>query len=53
MKRLKRISNAILLETREHKASFMVYMVLRLLVILTMILQFFNRESRDLCHCKP
>ena len=51
MKRLKRISNAILLETREHKASFMVYMVLRLLVILTMILQFFNQNYENVFMC--
>lgn len=39
------------MELREHKSSFVVYMVLRALVILTMILQFFNKNYENVFLC--
>lgn len=39
------------MELREHRSSFMVYMVLRALVILTMILQFFNKNYENVFLC--
>ena len=41
-KRRKVMKAALHMELREHKSSFIVYMTLRILVILMMILQFFN-----------
>ena len=43
-KRLKVMNKALHMELREHKSSFVVYVVLRMLVILMMILQIFNRN---------
>lgn len=42
---------AIKMEIREHKSSFTVYIVLRALVILMMILQFFNRNYENVFLC--
>ena len=51
MKFIKQYKEALSMELREHRSSFLVYMVLRLLVILVLILQIFNQnwESRSLC----
>lgn len=38
-------------EIREHKSSFAVYMILRILVIITMILQLFNRNYENVFLC--
>lgn len=40
--RFRNMWKALSMELREHKSSFMVYFVLRLLVIIVMILQIFN-----------
>ena len=50
-KRMKIMSRAMRMELREHKSSFVVYMVLRALVILTMILQFFNKNYENVFLC--
>ena len=39
------------MELREHKSSFMVYFVLRLLVIIVMILQIFNQNYENVFLC--
>lgn len=44
MKFLKQYKEALSMELREHRSSFLVYMVLRLLVILVLILQIFNQN---------
>lgn len=44
MKFLKQYKEALSMELREHKSSFLVYMVLRLLVIFVLILQIFNQN---------
>lgn len=38
-------------EIREHKSSFMVYVILRLLIIITMALQFFNGNYENVFLC--
>lgn len=48
---LKNISTALYMELREHKSSFIVYFVLRLFVIITMILQFFNGNYENFFLC--
>ena len=50
-KRLKVMEKAMHMELREHRSSFMVYMILRVLVILMMILQFFNRNYENVFLC--
>ena len=50
-KRMKIMSRAMRMELREHKSSFVVYMVLRARVILTMILQFFNKNYENVFLC--
>ena len=50
-KRLKVMGKAMHMELREHRSSFMVYMILRVLVILVMILQFFNRNYENVFLC--
>lgn len=45
------MSRAMRMELREHRSSFVVYMVLRALVILTMILQFFNKNYENVFLC--
>lgn len=42
---------ALQMELREHRSSFMVYFVLRLLVIIVMILQIFNRNYENVFLC--
>lgn len=42
---------ALSMELREHKSSFMVYFVLRLLVIIVMILQIFNQNYENVFLC--
>ena len=50
-KRKKVMKKALHMELREHKSSFIVYVVLRLLVILMMILQIFNRNYENVFLC--
>ena len=45
------MKKALHMELREHKSSFIVYVVLRLLVILMMILQIFNRNYENVFSC--
>lgn len=45
------MQKALAMELREHKSSFMVFMVLRALVILIMILQIFNRNFENVFMC--
>lgn len=47
----KNMWKAMQMELREHKSSFLVYFVLRLLVILVMILQIFNRNYENVFLC--
>jgi hypothetical protein len=42
---------ALQMELREHKSSFMVYVVLRLVVIIMMILQMFNKNYENVFLC--
>ena len=42
---------ALKMEIREHKSSFIVYVTLRALVILVMILQIFNRNYEGVFYC--
>ena len=41
------LKDAIKTEIREHKASAFVYFLLRFLVIVTMVLQFYNRTYEN------
>ena len=50
-KKLRMMSKAINLELREHKSSFIVYIVLRALIIVMMILQIFNRNFENVFLC--
>lgn len=50
-KRMRVMGRALHMELREHKSSFLVYVTLRLLVILMMILQIFNRNYENLFLC--
>lgn len=49
--RMKTMWKALQMELREHKSSFMVYFILRLLVIVMMILQIFNRNYENVFLC--
>lgn len=55
MKKQKRkwklIGQALKMEIREHKSSFAVYLILRALVIVTMVLQVFNRNFENVFLC--
>lgn len=51
MKWMQRLNKALKMELREHKSSFIVYMVLRALVILCMVLQIFNRNYENVFLC--
>ena len=42
---------ALKMEIAEHKSSFIVYMILRILVIVVMILQILNRNFDDVFYC--
>ncbi|MDY2813797.1 MAG: hypothetical protein SOU03_07585 [Dorea sp.] len=50
-KRREVMKRAIHMEIREHKSSFVVYMVLRIMVILMMILQIFNKNYENVFLC--
>lgn len=43
--------DAVKMEIREHKASFFIYVLLRTLVIITMILQLFNKNYENVFLC--
>ena len=45
------MAEAVAMEVREHKSSFLVYVTLRALVILVMILQVFNRNYENVFLC--
>lgn len=49
--RVKHIRKALDMELREHRSSFIVYFVLRFLVIVTMILQFLNGNYENFFLC--
>lgn len=49
--RLKNMGKAMYMELREHKSSFVVYFVLRLLVIVMMVLQLLNRNYENMFLC--
>lgn len=51
MKWMQRLNKALNMELREHKSSFIVYMVLRALVILCMVLQIFNKNYENVFLC--
>lgn len=48
---LKNLSEALYMELREHKSSFIVYFTLRLLVIVMMVLQLMNRNYGNVFLC--
>lgn len=50
-KKMRVMGRALHMELREHKSSFLVYVTLRLLVILMMILQIFNRNYENVFLC--
>ncbi len=50
-KRLRVMKRALHMELREHRSSFIVYVVLRMLVILMMILQIFNQNYENVFLC--
>ncbi|MGL6200760.1 MAG: hypothetical protein ACRC3H_17660 [Lachnospiraceae bacterium] len=50
-KRFENMTKALQMELREHKSSFIVYFVLRLLVIALMIMQIFNRNYENVFLC--
>ena len=50
-KKIRIMGKAIHRELREHKSSFMVYIILRALVIVVMILQFLNRNYENVFLC--
>lgn len=45
------MGKALKMELREHKSSFLVYVILRALVICVMILQIFNRNFENVFLC--
>lgn len=49
--RLRNLKKALGMELREHKSSFIVYFVLRFLVIAMMILQILNRNYENVFLC--
>jgi len=50
-KRFRQMSKALHMELREHKSSFMVYFIIRILVIAMMVLQLFNRNYENVFLC--
>lgn len=50
-KRLQLIKTALHMELREHKSSFLVYMILRVLVIVMLVLQIFNGNYENVFLC--
>lgn len=51
MKKQRALWKSIRLELREHKSSFIVYILLRTIVIACMILQFFNKNYQNVFLC--
>lgn len=51
MKKIKKLSEEIAFEIREHKSTFIVYTVMRLLVIVIAILQFLNKNYEQVFFC--
>lgn len=51
MRKFQQLRKAIRMEIAEHKSSFMVYMVLRVMVIVVMILQILNRNFENVFLC--
>lgn len=49
--RFRRMRKALDMELREHRSSFAVYFILRLLVIIVMVLQFFNQNYENVFLC--
>lgn len=49
--RFKNMGKAMYMELREHRSSFIVYFVLRFLVILMMVLQLLNRNYENVFLC--
>lgn len=49
--RMRNLSEALYLELREHKSSFIVYFTLRILVIVMLILQLLNRNYENVFLC--
>lgn len=49
--RWKILQRAMHMELREHRSSFIVYMTLRILVILSMVLQIFNKNYENVFLC--
>ena len=47
----KNLGAALHMELREHKSSFMVYFILRILVIVMMVLQLLNRNYENVFLC--
>lgn len=50
-KRMKNQRKALDMEIREHKSSFLVYLVLRALVVLIMVLQALNKNYENVFYC--
>lgn len=50
-KKLKQFYRAMKMEIHEHKSSFLVFVILRLLVIIIMILQLFNKNYENVFLC--
>ena len=48
---LRRLKEAVQLELREHRSSFCVYMILRILIIVIAILQFKNKNYENVFFC--
>ncbi len=51
MKKWQKIKRALAMELREHKSSFLVYTILRALVILCIVLQMFNENYENVFLC--
>ena len=49
--RMRNLSRALYMELREHRSSFIVYFTLRILVIVTMVLQLLNRNYENVFLC--
>ena len=49
--RFKNMGKAMYMELREHRSSFIVYFVLRFLVIVMMVLQLLNRNYENVFLC--
>lgn len=48
---LRRLKETVQLELREHRSSFCVYMILRILIIVIAILQFKNKNYENVFFC--